>query len=310
MRAVRAYAPGTVANVGPGFDVLGMALTGAGDFVTAKVGRGGGIEISCSDPEIPVDPARNTAGIAARGVLRIAGAGTRRIVLSIEKGLPLSGGQGGSAASACAAAVAVNALVDARLSRERLFEACLEAETAVAGRHADNVAPCLFGGIVLARSLDPPDIVRLDYPRRILVVLAQPEQRLETEEARRRLPASVPRDAAVAQAANLAAMAAALARGDLELLARSVDDRIGEPARAPLLAGFTRAKQAARDAGARGCSVSGSGPAAFAFASDRDGARKIAAAMEEAYRAEGVAAHVRIAGIDSRGARVVAAGKR
>src|SRR5215831_10358958 len=101
----REYAPGTVANVGPGFDVLGLALTGAGDFVAARLVAGSGIEISCSDPEIPTDPRKNTAGIAAEAVVRMAGRRVRRIVLSIEKGLPLSGGQGGSAASACAAAV-------------------------------------------------------------------------------------------------------------------------------------------------------------------------------------------------------------
>jgi homoserine kinase len=302
---VRAYAPGTVANVGPGFDVLGMALTGAGDLVTAIFGSGGGIEISCTDPEIPTDPSANTAGIAARAVLRMTGPKTRRIVLSIRKGLPLSGGQGGSAASACAAAVAVNALLGARLSREKLLEACLEAETAVAGRHADNVAPCLYGGLVLARSLDPLDIVRLGYPKRLLVVLAEPRLRLETGEARRRLPASVPRQDAVAQAANLAAMVTALERGDFELLSRALEDHIGEPARVPLLRGFVRAKRAALDAGARGCSVSGSGPTAFAFASDAKAARRIASAMGEAYRAEGVDASVRIAKLDSRGARPV-----
>jgi len=311
MRAVaRAYAPGTVANVGPGFDVLGMAVTGAGDFVAARLVPGSGIEISCSDPEIPTDPRKNTAGIAAEAVVRMAGRRARRIVLSIEKGLPLSGGQGGSAASACAAAVAVNAVLDARLSRERLLEACLEAETAVAGRHADNVAPSLYGGIVLARSLDPPDVVRLDHPKGLLVVLAKPRLRLRTEEARRRLPASVSRETAIAQAANLAAMVAALARGDLELLARAVEDRIGEPARAPLLTGFARARRAALEAGASGCSISGSGPAAFAFAGDANAARRIAKAMADAYQAEGVEAPVRVARIDSRGARVVPEGQR
>ena len=172
------------------------------------------------------------------------------------------------------------------------------------------MAPSLYGGIVLARSLDPPDVVRLDSPKGLVVVLAEPRLRLRTEEARRRLPASVSREIAITQAANLAAMVAALARGDLELLSRAVEDRIGEPVRAPLLPGFARARQAALQAGASGCSISGSGPAAFAFARDANAARRIGAAMADAYRAEGVEAAVRVARIDSRGTRVVAEGNR
>ncbi len=305
MSLVAAYAPGTVANVGPGFDVLGMALEGAGDVVTTRRTEGGRLELSCSDPEIPSDPRANSAGIAAAAVLRLAGHTDAGLQLEIRKGLSLSGGQGGSAASAAAAAVAVNALLGSPLSRGALWEACLEAETAVAGRHADNVAPCLYGGIVLVRSIDPPDVVRLAYPPDLLVVLAQPEQRIRTSEARRRLPESVARETAVGQAAQLGAMVAALARGDLDLLARSVEDRIGEPARAPLLKGFSRAKRAALEAGARGCSVSGSGPAAFAFASDPPAAERIAAAMSDAYSSEGVPARVRVARIDPRGARTI-----
>ena len=306
MSRFRAFAPGTVANVGPGFDVVGMAIDGAGDVVTVREAPRGGIEIACSDPEIPTDPAQNTAGIAARAVLRMAGRPAEGVALQVRKGLPLSGGQGGSAASAVAAAVAVNALLGSPLSREHLLEACLEAEAVVAGRHADNVAPCLFGGIVLVRSLEPPDVVRLPYPEPLRVVLAEPRQRVPTGEARRRLPGSLPRDAAIAQAAHLGAMVAALASGDLELLGRAVEDRIGEPARAPLLKGFARVKKAALDAGARGCSISGSGPAVFAFAADAAAGEKIAAAMLEAYREEGVSASVRVAGIDSRGARLAA----
>lgn len=310
MSLVRAYAPGTVANLGPGFDVLGMALDGAGDVVVARRTPRGRVELSCSDPEIPSDPRANSAGISALAVLRLAGREEIGLELELVKGLSLSGGQGGSAASAVAAAVAVNALLGSPLSCDGLWNACLEAETAVAGRHADNVAPCLFGGIVLVRSIDPPDVVELVYPRELLVVLAQPDQRIETSRARRRLPESVPRETAVAQAAQLGAMVAALARGDLDLLARSVDDRIAEPARAPLLQGFARAKVAALEAGARGCSISGSGPAVFAFAADPASSERIAGAMSEAYRSEGVPARVRVARIDPRGARVLPAEPR
>lgn len=306
MTAVRAFAPGTVANLGPGLDILGLALRGAGD--TVSVERVGGAQVSIRDSghaEIPCDAAKNTAGIAAAKVLERAGASGIGLAITVIKGLPLSGGQGGSAASAAAAAVAVNALLGSPLPKGDLLGPCLAAEEAVAGRHADNVAAALFGGVVLVRALDPPDIVPLRYPEELVVVLVQPEQRLRTEEARAALPRSVDRAVAVAQAAQVGALVAALARRDFSLLARAVEDRIAEPARAPLLPGFAEAKSAALEAGALGCSISGAGPAVFAFAADEDSASRVGEAMIAAYRGRGIAARARASRIDSRGARVL-----
>jgi homoserine kinase len=306
MRSVRAFAPGTVANLGPGLDILGLAVTGAGDTVTAERTADREVRIrSSGHPDIPAEPERNTAGIAASRVRDRAAAGSTGISLEIEKGLPLSGGQGGSAASAVAAAVAVNELLGSPLRREELLEPCLEAEAAVAGRHADNVAAALFGGVVLIRSLEPLDVVRLTFPGELLVVLAEPRQSLRTEEARSRLPHSVELSVALAQAAHVGALVAALSTRDWELLRRSIEDRVAEPARAPLLPGFAEAKAAALQAGALGCSISGSGPSSFAFAVGDEPARRIGKAMIEAYRSRDVAATARVCAIDSRGARLV-----
>jgi homoserine kinase len=306
MRSVRAFAPGTVANLGPGLDILGLAVTGAGDTVTAERTAGREIRIrSSGHPDIPAEPERNTAGIAAARVRDRAAAGSTGISLEIEKGLPLSGGQGGSAASAVAAAVAVNELLGSPLRREELLEPCLEAEAAVAGRHADNVAAALFGGVVLIRSLEPLDVVRLTFPGELLVVLAEPRQSLRTEEARSRLPRSVELSVALAQAARVGALVAALATRDWDLLRRSIEDGVAEPARAPLLPGFVEAKAAALQAGALGCSISGSGPSSFAFAVGDEPAQRIGKAMIEAYRSRDVAATARVCAIDSRGARLV-----
>jgi homoserine kinase len=306
MRSVRAFAPGTVANLGPGLDILGLAVTGAGDTVTAERTADREVRIrSSGHPDIPAEPERNTAGIAASRVRDRAAAGSTGISLEIEKGLPLSGGQGGSAASAVAAAVAVNELLGSPLRREELLEPCLEAEAAVAGRHADNVAAALFGGVVLIRSLEPLDVVRLTFPGELLVVLAEPRQSLRTAEARSRLPRSVELSVALAQAACVGALVAALSTRDWELLRRSIEDRVAEPARAPLLPGFVEAKAAALQAGALGCSISGSGPSSFAFAVGDEPAHRIGEAMIEAYRSRDVAATARVCGIDSRGARLV-----
>lgn len=302
--AVRGTAPGTIGNVGPGLDVLGLAVDGVGDAVVARRTAGTGIVIEdAGHPELPTEADRNTAGIAAQGVLRRAGV-SFGLALHVQKGLPLSGGRGGSAASAVAAAVAVNALLDSPLGRADLLAACLDAEAAVAGRHLDNVAPALVGGIVLIRATDPPDLVSLPVPPELRVVIAEPEWRLPTAEARAVLPASVSRELALHQVAQVAAMVAALAREDYELLGRSLDDRIAEPARAPLLPGFEAAKRAALAAGALGASISGAGPAAFALVRGDAAGPRVAEAMAEAYRDAGIACRAWVTTVDVRGARV------
>lgn len=307
MKTVEAYAPGTIANLGAGFDILGAAVTGRGDCVRATLAEAAGVRIAeAGAQDLPSEAGRNTAGIAASEVLRRAARSGTGVTLAVRKGLPLSGGQGGSAASAAAAAVAVNELLGRPLDVSALLEAALVAEEAVAGRHLDNLAPALLGGIVLVRSVDPIDVVRLAAPPELRFVLAEPEQELRTKEARALLPASVPRQVAVSQAAAAAAFVAALAARDFPLLGRSLVDHIAEPVRAPLLPGFREAMAAARAAGALGGSISGSGPAAFAVAISDGIARRVAAAMEAAYGKAGVTCRARVAAIDTDGARIVA----
>jgi homoserine kinase len=306
---VTAFAPGGVGNVGPGLDILGLAVDGAGDAVRAEWTREGGIVIQ--DPghsKLPRDPGRHTSALAAQAVLAAAGerlAGGRGIALSVEKGLPLSGGQGGSAASAVAGAVAVNALLGAPLDEHALLDACLLAEETVAGRHLDNIAPSLLGGIVLIRCMQPMDIVRLPVPAELVVVLVRPEQQMRTKDGRAVLPLTVPLETALHQAAQVGALVAALALGDYELLGRAIDDRIAEPARTGLLPGFAEAKAAALAAGALGSSISGSGPTAFALTRGRAAGDRVAGAMTAAYAAAGQQSDARVCPVDLVGARLI-----
>jgi homoserine kinase len=306
---VSAYAPGGVGNVGPGLDILGLAVDGAGDTVRAEWTRESGITVrDPGHPTLPKDPARHTSALAARAVLAAAGerlAGGRGIVLSVRKGLPLSGGQGGSAASAVAGAVAVNALLGTPLDQGALLDACLVAEETVAGRHLDNIAPSLLGGIVLIRCMEPPDLVRLPVPAELVVVLVRPEQQMRTKDGRAVLPVSVPLETALHQAAQVGALVAALGLGDYELLGRAINDRIAEPARAGLLPGFAEAKAAALAAGALGSSISGSGPTAFALARGRPAGERVAAAMTAAYATAGHRSAARVAQVDQVGARLI-----
>jgi homoserine kinase len=307
---VRVFAPGGIGNMGPGLDVLGCAITGAGDTVDLEWSDDGcASTIRIDDaghPDLPTDPARHAASIAALAVLHASGRQpTRCLVMRAHKGLPLAGGQGGSAASAVAGAVAMNALLGAMLDESAVLAAALDAEAAVAGRHADNVAPALLGGVVLVRTLDPLDVVRLPFPSGLRVVLVQPRQRLRTSDARAVLPQSIDRELFIRQSANIAAVVAALATNDLDLLRRALDDRIAEPVRAPLLPGFADAKVAALAHGALGCSISGAGPTSFAFAPDDATAHQIAHVMCSAYASHGVLATSRLARIDERGARLL-----
>ena len=305
MRSIEVFAPGCIGNIGPGLDILGLAVTGLGDTVSASESETPGVTIADpGHPDLSSDPTRHTAGIAARAVLERAGQ-ARGVTLTVTKGLPLSGGQGGSAASAVAAAVAIDALIDARLSRDELLGCCLEAEETVAGRHLDNIAPSLLGGAVLVRSLDPLDVVTLPIRGNLHIVLAHPRQQLETRRGRAALPATVDRGTAIHQAAQVAGIVSAFATGDWALLGRSIDDRIAEPARAPLLPGFIEAKAAALRAGALGCSISGSGPTAFAFAPDEPVAERIRLAMVEAYAQAGIPCLARLARVDTAGARII-----
>jgi homoserine kinase len=308
-QSIAAFAPGGIGNIGPGLDILGLALAGEGDTVQAQWSDTPGIQIR--DPghrDLPRDPRRHTSSLAAQAVLDRVGRGDQKkrgIALTVQKGLPLSGGQGGSAASAVAGAVAVNALLGEPLDRLELVNAALAAEETVAGRHADNIAPSLFGGIVLIRSMEPLELVHLPVPDELLVVVARPNQRMRTADARAVLPAEVSRAVALHQAAQVGALIAALASNDYELLGRAIDDRIAEPVRAGLLPGFSEAKLAALAAGALGSSISGSGPTAFALVRGPETARKVAEAMAAAYAACGQRSEVRVTTVDRQGARLV-----
>lgn len=298
-----AFAPGSIGNVGPGLDILGLAVAGAGDEVRLTRTAGGGLVVGDpGHPDLPREAARNTAAIAAAAVFARAGA-TVHATLEVRKGLPLSGGQGGSAASAVAGAVAADHLLGAGFDAAALLACALEGEATVAGRHADNLAPSLLGGLVLVRSVDPIDVVALPVPEALHVVLVHPAMQLRTRDARAVLPAEVSRQVAITQAGNVAAMVAGALLGDLALLGRGLDDQIAEPARAHLLPGFLEAKAAALATGALGCSISGAGPTAFALVEGGSSGQAVAAAMVAAYAAAGIAATGRVAAIDREGAR-------
>jgi homoserine kinase len=289
LEEVTAFAPATVSNLGPGFDILGLALSGPGDTVTARRVPGQGVRIARVEGDggiLPREAERNTAGIAAAATLRRAGVAVG-VELEIRKGMPVGSGLGSSAASAAAAAYAVNLLVGSPLRKRELVEPCLDAEAAVSGRHADNVAPSLLGGLVLVRSVDPLDVLRLPVPEGLRVVVVTPAFDLPTRVARAALPERVPLAALVRNSANLAALVAACHSGDLALLRRALVDEVVAPVRAALIPGCDAVMSAALEAGALGSSISGAGPSVFALCHSARAAEDAAEAMRAAFREAG-----------------------
>lgn len=306
--AVTAFAPATVSNVACGFDVLGFALEAPGDVVTARSADMGVVitGIEGDDGRLSRDASRNTAGVAASALLSALGE-RRGVALTIKKGLPLSSGLGGSAASAAAAVVAVNALLGEVASTDLLLDCALEGERLGAGSaHADNVAPAIYGGLVLVRCPRPPEVLRLPVPNGLTAVVVHPDLEIETARARRMLGDTVPLANAVRQWANLGALVHGLHTGDMRTISRALEDSIAEPKRAPLIPGLSSIKQAAKDAGALGCGISGSGPSLFALAVERRVAERVAAAMTAAARdAIGGNAQTWISSVGAGGAKVL-----
>jgi homoserine kinase len=309
VRVVTAFAPATVSNVACGFDVLGFPMEEPGDTVSARLTDTPGVQIDAilnDGGRIPRDPEKNTASVAAKAMLDILGA-KQGVALTITKGLPLSSGLGGSAASAAAAVVAVNALVGGNATVDQLVAAALIGEgLGAGGAHPDNIVPAICGGFVLVRHPDPPDIVRLPVPNGLTCVVIHPDLEIETAKARALLGTTVPLKDAVRQWANLGALVDALHRGDFDLLARSLEDSIAEPRRAALIPGLANIKKAAVDAGALGSSISGSGPSIFALCRNRAIGDRVAEAMTAAVRKEiGGQSQTYVSSISSRGAHVI-----
>ncbi len=300
-----AFAPGSIGNVGPGFDVLGLAIEGIGDRVTVELTDGDARIDSITGIDstlVPLDAQRNAAAIAAIAWLRAHGE-SRNPIVTIDKGLPLSGGLGGSAASSVAGAFAAALAMGSETSPIELAAAALQGEMTVAGEHLDNIAPSILGGLALSRSVRPIDIIALTVAADWRLALVTPDVRIQTKAAREVLPSTSGRAVWVQQMANTAGVVHAFATGDGELLRRALDDRYAEPRRAALIPHFNAVKRAALDAGAFACTISGSGPTLVAICADDDIAHRVTAAMQTAF--EQVRSIARVSPIARHGVRAI-----
>ncbi len=301
-----AFAPATVANVGIGFDILGHTVQALGDRVTARRTDKPGVRITAITgvvTRLPLDAQRNTAGKAVMSLWEAQG-GQGGVELQIEKGIPLSSGLGGSAASAVAAVVAANALLPNPADKMTLLKCAMHGEQVASGSvHVDNISPSLFGGLVLTVGVDNPRIKQVPVPGGVRCVLVHPHLELETRAARGVLSANVTLSDFVWQTANLAGFISGCYSGDLDLIRDSFEDVVIERQRQTLIPGFPEVRTAAMAHGALGCSISGAGPTVFAWC-EAPRAEAIRGAMVAAFSAHGLDADSWVTMIEPPGARI------
>ena len=307
---VTAFAPASVGNVAIGFDILGCAVDALGDRVTVRRSEEPGVRISGVSGvagELPSDPQRNTAGRALLALYEDLAPGFG-LEMSIEKGIPLGSGLGGSAASAVAAVVAGDALLGGRSEKLQLLRYAMQGEAVASGSlHVDNISPSLFGGLVLTVGIEQPRVKRIPVPSGIRAVLVHPHMYLGTREARAILRREVSLGDFVWQTAHLAGFISGCYTQDLELIRASFEDVVIEPQRQVLIPGFAAARAGALGAGALGCSISGAGPTLFAWALEGQ-AEPVLRAMREPFEAAGTAVDEWVVDLEREGARVVGQG--
>lgn len=303
-----AFAPASVGNVAVGFDVLGLSVQAIGDRVTARRINEPGVRIAAINglvKDLPLDAEKNTAGMAVLSIVKEQQL-KHGIELTIEKGIPLGSGLGGSAASAVAAVVAANALLPQPLDKLALLKHAMKGEEVASGSaHVDNIAPSLFGGLVLTVGIDNPNVKQIPVPAdAVRCVLVHPHMVLSTREARKILKPTVSLSDVIWQTANLAGFLTGCFTNDLRLISESLEDVVIEPQRRVLIPGFDAVKQAAKDAGALGCSISGAGPTVFAWipAAKAEQARD---GMVAAFKAAGLGSDAWISTLEPNGARLV-----
>jgi homoserine kinase len=305
MDTVIVQSPGSVSNLGSGFDVLGFALNEPCDELLLRRTAKSGITLINESPyELPADPELNVSGRVLLAVLQKTGF-SGGFELTERKRIMPGSGIGSSAASAAGTAVAANALLSSPFSKMELLELAMEGEVIASGaRHADNVAPCLFGGITLIRSLDPPDIIPVPAPD-LFVSLVHPQIEVKTAEARAVLRADVPLKQAVQQWGNVGALIAGFYRNDAELIGRSMVDVVAEPYRKALIPGFDEVVRSSAAAGALGGGISGSGPSQFQFSKDLETAWRVTVAMAAVYEKLGIPCLAYVTSINPNGARII-----
>ncbi len=306
--SLKIRATASVANVSCGFDCIGYAIADPADVLSITKQDKPEITLTLSGKNsetIPTQAEKNTAGKAVLSLLNILGS-KQGFRIHIEKGIPPGSGIGSSASSAVAAVVGVNKILGQPLKQDELLVHGMAGEEVASGSfHADNVAPTLFGGMILIRSYEPLEVLRLPVPESLYSTVILPDFAVNTLDARRMLPKRVPLKAAVEQAGNLAGFTLGLHESDFGLLGRSMVDLFAEPIRSELIPGYHAVRQAAFDSGAIGCGISGSGPSLFALSDSEEKAKSIGLKMRNAFKKVGLTSRAYSAPISTQSPKII-----
>lgn len=283
-KSIKVSVPATVSNVGPGFDIMGFALNVPVEEMILTIKQKPEIKIkkiTGDKNKLPFDINKNTATVALKKMLDKLNTNIG-IELEINKKLNSGSGLGSSAASAVASVFALNEILNKPFSKNELLEFALQGEAVASGSiHADNVAPCLFGGFILIRDYNPIDLIKIKSPKNLFCSVLHPQFEIKTSDARKLIKKYYTLKELLTQTSNAAGLVTALLKSDYELIKRSLNDVVAEPARAKLIPGFYEIKNRALENGALGCSISGSGPSIFAFSKSLDEAINIGNEMKK-----------------------------
>ena len=276
LKEVRVFSPATVANVNCGFDVLGFALHGLGDeMVVRKVSQKGITITAITGAELPMETTKNVSGVAGQSLVDSLNL-DYGFEIEIHKKIRLGSGVGSSAASAAGVVFGINQFLEQPLSKLELTQFGMKGEAVASGNeHADNVAPCIYGGFTLITGYSPLKIVALPVPQELFVTIIHPHISIKTKESRELLPQTVSMQVAIQQSGNLAGLVAGLYENDYELIASSTKDALVEPHRKAMIPHFEELKTIALKTGGLAFGISGSGPSMFTFSKGIETAKKV-----------------------------------
>lgn len=303
-KAVTIQSPATIANLVCGFDILGLCLNEPFDEITLEISENPGIEIINKDAfNLPTEAEKNVSGAALLALLEEAKDIKGFRIISKKNIMPGSG-IGSSAASAAGVVAAANYLLNTRFTKIDLVRFAMNGEKVACGvKHADNIAPCIYGGVTLIRSVFPLDIVSIEAPE-LHITVVHPQIEVRTSDARQILKQQVQLKDAIKQWGNIAGLVAGFLHGDYDLIGRSLEDVIIEPVRSILIPGFDGLKKVSKEAGALGGGISGSGPSIFMLSKNAATAKNVEAAMKTIYDKMGVAYQTHVTTINTEGVKI------
>jgi len=308
LRVVEVFAPASIANLGSGFDVFGLALSGPGDIISVEHNSAKGLRIKTitgDKGKLSKVPEENTATVALTAFLNAIGK-PLSLDIRIHKKMPLGSGMGSSAASAVGAVYAANILYGSPMKKEELIRWAMEGERVASGvAHADNIAPSMLGGFTLVRSMDPLEVIQIPVPKQMYIALIHPNVIVKTSEARAVLPKKILLKSAVSQWANTAALIAGMYGNDISLVGRAMEDFVIEPARKSLIPYYDLVKEQTQLNGAAGCSISGAGPSIVSICNGLIIAKKVGEAMQAVFNKNKIKSNLYISPIDLKGVRIL-----